>query len=83
MSANVCQCQRVSARVAVMDALTHTAPGGWLTRHEAARRAGVDIRTIDRWLRCGRLPRYRTAGRAVRIREHELYNLIKPRREGI
>lgn len=34
----------------------------YLTRQQAAERAGVGIRTIDKWVRLGKLQKYRAAG---------------------
>lgn len=34
----------------------------YLTRQEAAERAGVGIRTIDKWVRTGKLQKYRAVG---------------------
>lgn len=54
----------------------------WLTRTEAAARAGVDVRTVDRWLETKRLTRYRAGPRgAVRIRASELDTLLEPMEE--
>lgn len=47
--------------------MTPTDTKTWLTRQEAADRAGVDIRTVDAWLADGTLTRYRVGRRAVRI----------------
>lgn len=58
----------------------------WLTRAEAAVRAGVDVRTIDRWIQAGHLTRYRAGagkklGFAVQIRASELDALLQPMEE--
>lgn len=54
----------------------------WLTRKEAARRAGVSVRTIDRWTQEGHLTRHRTNIRSVRINAGELEEKITPKGEG-
>lgn len=38
----------------------------WLTRAEAAEHARASLRTIDRWIKSGRVPVHRV-GRSVRI----------------
>lgn len=53
----------------------------YLTRAEAAARARVDVRTIDRWLRAGRLQRYREGARSVRVDSRELDALTTPHRD--
>lgn len=49
----------------------------WLTRAEAARRAGISERTLDRWLNNGTLTRHRR-GRAVKVRADELDRVLEP-----
>lgn len=59
------------------------APSGqWLTREQAANRAKVDKRTIDRWLSMSLLTRYRIGKRGVRIRREELDRVLEPREDG-
>lgn len=41
-----------------------TAEKTWLTRQEAADRAGVHVRTVSRWLAEGTLTRRRVRGRS-------------------
>lgn len=51
----------------------------WLTREQAAARADVSTRTIDRLLATGRLTRHRTLGRRrVMIDAHELSATMAP-----
>lgn len=52
----------------------------WLTRTEAAARAGRDVRTVDRWLASGALTRYRQ-GRSVRVDQAELDQRTTPQKE--
>jgi len=58
--------------------MTPTETRTWLTRQEAAGRAGVDIRTVDAWLADGTLTRYRVGRRAVRIDQEQLDALRTP-----
>jgi excisionase family DNA binding protein len=51
-----------------------TAQKTWLTRAEAAERAGISLRTVDRWLSNGTLTRYTNRNRRVRINADELKN---------
>jgi len=51
-----------------------TAQKTWLTRAEAAERAGISLRTVDRMLADGTLTRYRNRSRRVRINADELEN---------
>lgn len=51
----------------------------YLTRTQAAERRGVSVATIDRWVREGRLTRYRPAGNrrnGSRYRQSELDALL-------
>jgi excisionase family DNA binding protein len=51
----------------------------WLTRQEAAERARVDVRTIDRWAREGRITRHKVEGlQSVRFTVAEIDALIVP-----
>lgn len=52
----------------------------WLTRAEAASRARVDVRTIDRWLRDNKIRKYHTVTGRVRISTRELDRLMQPQR---
>lgn len=51
----------------------------YLTRQEAAQRAGVSIGTLDRWIRSGYLRKYvRQHGRhVVRVDEAQLERLLE------
>jgi excisionase family DNA binding protein len=51
----------------------------WLTRAQAAKRARLGLRTIDRMMADGRLIRHRDALGRVRIEQSELDALITPR----
>lgn len=53
----------------------------WLTRQEAATRAGVALRTIDRWRSEGRLTTSYLRRRYVRINDRELNLLTEPQKE--
>jgi len=57
-----------------------TGSPGWLTREEAAERAEVSKRTIDRWLKSQRLTRYRI-GHIVLIDAGELNEALEPKTE--
>lgn len=50
----------------------------WLTRRQAADRAGCGIRTVDRWLAAGLLARYTTPTGHVRIDPAQLDALRTP-----
>ncbi len=51
----------------------------WLTRREAAREAGVSVRTIARWLADGTLTRHGIRkGKGVRIDASELARITEP-----
>ena len=39
----------------------------FLTRAEMAARYGIGLRTLDRWIRQGRLPKIKITGRCVRL----------------
>jgi hypothetical protein len=71
-----------------MNTTPHTKPrrtraGQWLTRREAAARAGVSLSTIDRQLRPGgRLTKHVSGANAVRISQKELDALYEPTPEG-
>ena len=54
----------------------------WLSRSEAAARAGVDITTVDRWMKKGALGKY-LSGRRVRVSMEELDRYLEPKTEGI
>ena len=50
-----------------------------LTVNEAADMLRVDIQSVYRWIKCGKIPAYRLAGRAVRILESDIRNhLLTP-----
>ena len=51
----------------------------WLTKAEAAAYMRVEPRTIDRWVRAGRLTRHRVQGvQSVRFARAELDALVQP-----
>lgn len=50
----------------------------WLSRSEAAAHAGVDITTVDRWMKKGAIGKY-VSGRRVRVNREELDEYLKPR----
>jgi hypothetical protein len=50
----------------------------WLTREQAAGRAGVSVRTIDRWLTHRLLTRHVRGARSTRIDAGELDALLDP-----
>ena len=56
--------------------------GTWVTRKQAAAIAGVNIRTIDRWLRTPemglKIHRRGGVGSSVFIRRAELEDLLRP-----
>jgi hypothetical protein len=49
--------------------------GGWLTRREAARRAGVHYNTIRHWEKTGRLRRGKGGGRGAMVSATDLESL--------
>lgn len=50
-----------------------------MTREEAAKYLRVHVRTLDRWMREGKLPHYRIAGiRTIRIKLSDLEALLTP-----
>lgn len=51
------------------------ASGGWLTRREAARRAGVHYNTIRHWEKTGRLRRGKAGGRGAMVSATDLETL--------
>lgn len=52
----------------------------WCTRAQAAARAGVSLRTIDRWTEAGDLTKYNVGGRQwVRYATAEIDAMITPR----
>lgn len=51
----------------------------YITRKEAAHLAGVNLRTIDRWLDNGTLHREHTATGRVRIQRTQVEQIITPR----
>lgn len=53
----------------------------WLTRQEAADRASVALRTIDRWRTEGRLTTHYIRQRYVRVSSEELTRLTWPQTE--
>ena len=50
-------------------------PKNLITRAEACKRAGVSMRTMDRWLHDSRLTKYTDAFRRVRVDADELDRL--------
>jgi excisionase family DNA binding protein len=46
-----------------------------VTKTEAAKLAGVSIKTIDRWISQGRIKAYRLGPRLVRIEEKSLFEV--------
>jgi excisionase family DNA binding protein len=48
-----------------------------VTKTEAAKLAGVSIKTIDRWISQGRIKAYRLGPRLVRIEEKSLFEVWK------
>lgn len=50
----------------------------WLSRQEAAGRARVHVRTLDRWLADGLLTRYTTGTGMVRVDADELDAFLAP-----
>jgi excisionase family DNA binding protein len=48
-----------------------------LTPREAAAHFGVDVKTLGRWARAGKLSSIRTLGGHRRYRETEIRNLLK------
>lgn len=56
----------------------------WMTKRQAAARAGVSTRTIDRLLSAGKLTRYRRPGtRHILIDAHQLAAAMAPTPERI
>jgi excisionase family DNA binding protein len=58
--------------------MTDTSGKTWLTRQEAADRAGRDLSTIARWLREGRLSKHVSGLNRVCIDADELDALMNP-----
>jgi len=52
----------------------------WLSRSEAAARAGVDITTVDRWMKKGAIGKY-ISGRRIRVNREELDKYLEPKNE--
>lgn len=50
----------------------------WLTRQQAAERARVHVRTVDRWLAEGVLTRHSVAVRGTRVDAQEIDALMTP-----
>lgn len=51
----------------------------WLTLSQAAAYAGASTRTVRRWISEGKLPGYRTAGKAsIRVRLADVDALFSP-----
>ena len=50
----------------------------WLTRQEAADRAGVHLRTVATWLTQGHLTRHLSGVNGVRIDQQELDDFLAP-----
>jgi excisionase family DNA binding protein len=51
----------------------------WLTRKDVAERLRVTVRTVDDYVRQGRLPRFRIAGsRTTRFRVEDVRALVVP-----
>ena len=60
-------------------AAQEVAPSPWLTKAEAAAYMRVEPRTIDRWVRAGRLTRHKVEGlQSVRFARGELDALVQP-----
>jgi excisionase family DNA binding protein len=55
---------------------TEYVPIAWETRTEAAERARVSTKTLDNWVRSGRLPRH-GAGRLVRFDPADVDALLR------
>lgn len=55
----------------------------FITRTQAAERAGVAVTTIDRWVRHGQLTRYKVIGGAetTRFDQEQLDRLLTPQPE--
>jgi excisionase family DNA binding protein len=58
------------------------APDALLTREETARLLNVGARTVDGWVRAGRLPVVRFTPRLVRFRRADLDRFVTQHREG-
>jgi excisionase family DNA binding protein len=52
-----------------------------LTRHEAAARIRVEVRTLDRYAQLGHIERLKTPTGRVRFRESDVEALVKAREE--
>lgn len=50
-----------------------------ITRTTAARRAGVSLRTIDRWLSSGGLVKYTDGRKRVLVDQDEVDRMLAPR----
>lgn len=48
-----------------------------LTRKEAAERAGVNIRTIDRWMKIEILPKTYTLTKRVRVKASDVDRIVR------
>ena len=68
-----CVCYRTGMTNA--DGVDYT-PTTWETRRDVARRARVSTKTVDNWVRAGRLKRYGT-GRVVRFDPADVDRLIR------
>ena len=53
------------------------APEVWMTKRQAALEIGVCERTIELWLKAGRLPRSRPSFKVVRIRRSDLNRFLE------
>lgn len=65
-----------------METMTTHENTDWLTRQEAADRAGVTVRTIDNWVLNGVLTKHLGGIRRVRIDAAELDAFLAPRIAG-
>lgn len=57
-------------------------PDVTITRQEAARRAGVKVRTVDYWRRVGKISTYTNGLGHVRLDPEEIDDLLALRRVG-
>ncbi len=56
--------------------LTPGMPGKMLTTREVAELLQVDLSTVTRWIRYGRLPAIRTPGGQYRVRREDVERLL-------
>jgi excisionase family DNA binding protein len=50
----------------------------WMTRAEAAAHLRITPGTLDRWVKAGKVTRYRGPGGSIRFRREELDALLTP-----